>query len=43
MQAGANIRNVQIAMGHAHLQTTEGYLHVEADAVPSPFDSLLTA
>lgn len=39
-EAGANIRSVQLSLGHAHLETTEGYVHAEADAVPSPLDAL---
>ena len=36
IQQGAYVRDVQVAMGHASLETTMGYLHAEAGRVPSP-------
>jgi site-specific recombinase XerD len=40
MQAGANVRDVQQVMGHAHLDTTMGYLHAESGRVKSPLDAI---
>lgn len=37
---GANIRSLQEALGHAHLDTTMGYLCADAMAVRSPLDLL---
>ena len=40
MQQGAFVRDVQELMGHAHLETTMGYLHAEVSRVTSPLDLL---
>lgn len=40
MQAGAYVRDIQITMGHAHLETTMGYLTPEKDRVVSPLETL---
>ena len=40
LQAGANLKAIQNAMGHVCLDTTAGYLH-DSTAVPSPLDALL--
>jgi integrase/recombinase XerD len=43
LEAGVNIRCIQILLGHANLETTARYLHVADVAVhstPSPLDSL---
>jgi integron integrase len=39
LNRGHNPRAIQIAMGHAHLETTMGYLHAEALSVHSPLDA----
>lgn len=41
LQSGSYVRDVQQVLGHAHLDTTMGYLHVEASRVASPLDSLV--
>ena len=40
LNAGQNPRAIQQAMGHANLETTMGYLHVEAMSVRSPLEIL---
>jgi site-specific recombinase XerD len=40
MRSGANVRDVQEAMGHVSLETTMGYLHTSAEALRSPLDAL---
>lgn len=41
MRNGACVRDVQEVMGHAHLETTMGYLHSETERVRSPLDVLV--
>jgi hypothetical protein len=36
MDAGANPRDVQVVLGHSHLDTTMGYVHAEPGRVVSP-------
>ncbi len=36
LQDGAFVRDLQVVLGHAHLETTMNYLHPEADKVVSP-------
>jgi site-specific recombinase XerD len=36
MRGGANVRDVQVVMGHKCIETTMGYLHPECGSVPSP-------
>ncbi|MDD2637255.1 MAG: tyrosine-type recombinase/integrase [Bacteroidales bacterium] len=43
MASGVNVRDIQAVMGHNSLETTMGYLHPEADRVPSPIDSMVLA
>jgi integrase len=38
LNGGQNPRAIQQAMGHAHLETTMGYLHAEALSVRSPLE-----
>jgi integrase len=41
MQGGAYVRDVQVVMGHASLETTQTYLHAETGRVPSPLESAM--
>jgi integrase len=36
LQDGAFVRDLQVVLGHAHLETTMNYLHTEAGRVVSP-------
>ena len=36
LEAGGNVRDLQEFLGHAHLETTQGYIHPEAMRVISP-------
>jgi site-specific recombinase XerD len=36
LQGGAFVRDVQVVLGHSHLETTMLYLHTEAGRVASP-------
>lgn len=38
LDAGGNIRDLQEALGHAHLETTQGYVHAAAERVVSPLE-----
>ncbi len=40
LDRGANIRALQLAMGHKSLETTQGYLSAESCSVASPLDVL---
>ena len=40
MRQGAYVRDVQVVMGHASLETTIRYLHTEAGRVTSPLENL---
>jgi len=43
LRAGANVRDLQEALGHSHLDTTMGYLHPRAATITSPLDALTHA
>lgn len=40
LDRGANVHDVQQAMGHAHLDTTMGYLHPQSSRVASPLEAI---
>jgi integrase/recombinase XerD len=43
LDAGGDLRTIQVLMGHKHLRSTSIYMHVsqaKIDAAPSPLDLL---
>lgn len=40
LNRGANVKALQEALGHSHVETTIGYCHAEACSVPSPLEAL---
>ena len=43
LHGGAYVRDLQVVMGHNHLETTMGYLHAETGRVASPLQAYLSA
>jgi integrase len=43
LQFGANVRDLQVVLGHNHLETTMGYVHPEAERVTSPLKNYIPA
>lgn len=41
LSAGANVRDIQVIMGHKSIETTAGYAHPNAAAAGNPLDSIL--
>jgi integron integrase len=40
LNAGANIRDIQVCMGHVSLETTQVYVHAEVGRMRSPIDAM---
>ena len=40
LEMGANVRSVQVALGHAYLDTTMGYIHADALGVRRPLEAM---